>query len=92
MKVIPETCCAHQIRYLRFLIITQRVLLVEQCLITRPEHLSPPSVFCGVHIAQSLVVCVVILDRCLKLVHFRLLNVLSVLPQLMASEYLFGIF
>ena len=68
------------------------MLLVEQCLITVPEHLSPLSVFCEVHIGQSSVVCVVILDRCLKFVHFSLLIVLSALSQLMASEYLFGIF
>ena len=38
--------------------LTRRVSLVEQVLLTLPEHLSSPLVFSGVRVAQSLVFCV----------------------------------
>ena len=37
--------------------LTRRVPLVEQVLLTLPEHLSSPPVFSGVHVTRSLVLC-----------------------------------
>jgi hypothetical protein len=45
--------------------LTWRVPLVEQKLITLPEHLNSPPVFCGVRITRSLVLYVWFVDRCL---------------------------
>ena len=44
---------------------TRRVPLVEQELLTLPEHVSSPPVFSGVHVTRSLVLCVCFVDRCL---------------------------
>jgi hypothetical protein len=41
------------------------VSLVEQELLTLPEHLSSPSVFSGVRVTRSLVLYVCFVDRCL---------------------------
>jgi len=59
------------------------VPLVEQELHTILEHLSSPSVFSGVHVTRSLVLCVCFVD-CLAVV-------LSVL-LFTDSDYPFGIF
>jgi hypothetical protein len=40
--------------------------LVEQELLTLPEHLSSPPVFSGVFGTRSLVLCVCFVDRCLS--------------------------
>jgi hypothetical protein len=40
--------------------------LVEQELLTLPEHLSSPPVFSGVCVTRSLVLCVYFVDRCLS--------------------------
>ena len=45
---------------------TRWVLLVEQELLTLPEHLSSPLVFSGVCVIRSLVLCVCFVDRCLS--------------------------
>jgi hypothetical protein len=45
--------------------LTRRVSLVEQELLTLPEHLSSPSVFSGVRVTRSLILCVCFVDRCL---------------------------
>ena len=45
--------------------LTRRVPLVEQKLLTLPEHLSSPPVFSGIHVTQSSVLCVCFVDRCL---------------------------
>ena len=50
--------------YHRICRLTRRVPLVEQELLTLPEHLSSPPVFSGVHITRSLVLCVCFVDRC----------------------------
>jgi len=50
--------------------VTQRVSLVEQELITLPEHLSSPLVFSGVCVTRSLVVYVCFVDRCLSFCTF----------------------
>jgi hypothetical protein len=63
-------------------------LLVEQELLTLPDHLSSPPVFNGVHVTRSLVLCVCFVDRCLSF----LAIVLSVLLRFTDSDYPFGIF
>ena len=50
--------------------LTRRMSLVEQELLTRPEHLSSPPVFCRVFVTQSLVLCVCFVDRCLSFCPF----------------------
>ena len=61
----------------------------EQELTTLPEHLSSLPVFSGVHVTQSLVLCVF----CRSLfILFRLDIVLSALLRFMDSDYSFGIF
>ena len=39
---------------------------MKQVLLTLPEHLSSPLVFCGVHVIRSSVLCVCFVDRCLS--------------------------
>ena len=51
--------------YHRVTRVTRRVTLVEQELLTLPEHMSPSPVFSGVRVTQSLVLCVCFVDRCL---------------------------
>ena len=46
--------------------LTRRVPLVEQELMTLPEHLCSSPVFCGVRITRSLVLCVCFVYRCLS--------------------------
>ena len=43
------------------------ISLVEQEVFTLPEHLSSPTVFSGVRVTRSLVLCVYFADRCLYL-------------------------
>ena len=50
--------------------LTRRVTLVEQELLTLPEHLSSPPVFSGVRFTRSLVLCVCFVDRCLSFCPF----------------------
>ena len=53
--------------------LTLRVQLVEQELPTIPEHLnSPPPVYSGVRVTQSLVWCVCFVNRCLCICPFSL--------------------
>ena len=66
--------------------LTWRVQLVEQELITLPEHLSSPPDFSGVRVTRSLVLCV---GRFLSLIVLAI--ELSVL-QFTTSGYPFGIF
>jgi hypothetical protein len=46
--------------------LTRWMPLVEQELLTLPEHPSSPPIFCGVRVTQSLVLCVCFVDRCLS--------------------------
>ena len=48
----------------------RRVPLVEQELLTLPEHLSSSSVLSGVRVTRSLVLCVCFVDRCLSFCTF----------------------
>jgi hypothetical protein len=50
--------------------LTRRVPLVEQELLTLPEHLSSPPVFSGVRVTRSLVLYVCFVDRCLSFCTF----------------------
>jgi hypothetical protein len=43
---------------------------VKQNLLTRPEHLRSPSVFSGVRVTRSLVLCVCVVYRCLSFCTF----------------------
>jgi hypothetical protein len=45
--------------------LTRRVPLVEQELLTLPQHLSSPPVFSGIRVTRSLVLYVYFVDRCL---------------------------
>ena len=71
--------------------LTRRVPLVEQQLLTHPEHLSSPSVFSRVRVTRSLVLCVCFVHCNLLFVLFLLVIVLSVL-RFTDSDYPFGIF
>ena len=66
--------------------------LVEQELLSLPEHLSSPPVFSGVRDTRSLVLYVCFVDRCLSFVLFLLAIVLSVLLRYTDSDFPFGIF
>ena len=46
------------------------VRTVEQELLILPEHLSSPSVFSGIRVTRSLVLCVCFVDRCLSFCTF----------------------
>jgi hypothetical protein len=52
--------------------LTRRVPLVEQELLTLPEHLSSPPVFSGVCVTRSLALYVCFVDRCLSFCTFAL--------------------
>jgi hypothetical protein len=67
------------------------VPLVEQELLTLPDHLSSSRVFSGVRIIRSLVVCLCFVDRYLSFCFFPLAIVLSVL-RYTDPEYPFFIF
>ena len=59
--------------------LTRRVPLVEQGLLTLPEHMSSPPVFSGVRVTPSLVLYVCFVDRRLSFCTFSLAIVFSVL-------------
>jgi len=65
---------------------------VEQELLILPEHPSSTSVFSGIRVTRSLVLCVCVLDSWLFFVLFLLANVLFVLLRFTNSDYPFGIF
>ena len=50
--------------------LTRQVSLVEQELLTLPQHLSSPPVFSGVRVTRSLVLYVCFVDRCLSFCTF----------------------
>ena len=52
--------------------LTWRVSLVEQELLTLPDHLSSSPVFGGVRVNPSLVLCVCFVDRCLSVLFWPL--------------------
>jgi len=50
--------------------LARRMSLVEQELLTLPDHLSSPPVFSGVRVTRCLVLCVCFVDRCLSFCTF----------------------
>ena len=50
--------------------LTRQLPLVEQQLLTLPEHMSSSPVFNGVRVTQSLVLCICFVDRCLSFCTF----------------------
>jgi hypothetical protein len=73
------------------LTITQQVPLVEQELLTLPDHPSSPLIFVRVCVVQSPVFHVLFYIS-LSVILFLLAIVLSVFLQFMASDYHIGIF
>ena len=73
-------------------ILTRRVALVEQGLLTLRDHLSSASVFSEVRVTRFLALCVCFVDRCLSFFLFLLKIVLSVLLRFTDSDYPFDIF
>ena len=67
--------------------LTRRVPIVEQELLTHPEHLSSPPAFSNVRVTRSLVLCVCFVDRCLSFCAFSL----CCLCRFTDSDYPFGI-
>ena len=68
------------------------VPLVEQELLTIPEHLSSPPVFSGVRVTRSLALCECLVDRCLLLCLFFPLAIVFSVLRYTHSDYPFGIF
>ena len=64
--------------------LTRRVSLVEQELLTFPEHLSSTQVCSGVRVTRYLVLCLCFVDRFLSF--FLLAIVLSVLLRYLESD------
>jgi hypothetical protein len=69
--------------------LTWRVQLVEQELITLPEHLSSPPDFSGARVTRSFALCVCFVGRFL---FFILLVIMLSVLQFTTSGYPFGIF
>jgi len=68
--------------------------LVEQEIRILPEHLSSPSVFSGVGVTRSLVLCVCFVDRCLSFCTFTFDHIIVLFVPLRCtdSDYPVGIF
>jgi hypothetical protein len=74
---VPRPSLVLEGKYINIYLITvfvtriiRRVQLVEQELLTLPEHLSSRPDFSGVHGTRSLVLCVCFVDRCLSFCTF----------------------
>ena len=63
-----------------FLVLRRQVPLVEEALLTLPDHLNSPPVFRGVRVTGSLVLCVSFVDSCLSFLLSVLSNYESLLP------------
>jgi hypothetical protein len=73
--------------------VTQRLPQVEQERFTLPEHLSSPSVFCRVRVAQYLVFYIAFCRSLFVILSFFfLVIVLLLLLRFTASDYPFGVF
>ena len=72
--------------------LTRRVPLVEQELLTLPEHLSLPPVFTGVRVTRSLVLYVCFVDRCLSFCTFSFCHCVVCSSSIYDSDCPFGIF
>ena len=72
--------------------LTRRVPLVEQELLTLPEHLSSPPVFSGVRVTRSLVFYVCFVDRCLPFCTFSFRHCVVCSSSIYGFWLPFGIF
>ena len=70
----------------------RRVSHVGQELLTLPDHLCSPPVFCEVRITQSLVFCVVFCRSLFVFCHFSFGHCIVCLLWFTAPDYHFGIF
>ena len=61
-------------------------------LLTLPKHLNSPTVFSGVHIPRSLVLCVCLVDRCLSFCPFSFCHCVVCSSSIYGSDYPFGNF
>jgi hypothetical protein len=66
--------------------------LVEQELLTLPEHRSSPPVFSGVRVTRSLVPCVCFVDRCLSFCPFSFDHCIICSALIYGYDYICGIF
>jgi hypothetical protein len=62
--------CKTELHRMQTFVINIEFLLVEQELLTLPEHLSSSSIFSGVGVTPYLVICVFFVDRCLSFCTF----------------------
>ena len=92
VKTLPSSLLIHDFKYIIEFVtrVTRQVSLVDQELLTLPEHLSSTLVISGVCVARSLVSCVVFCR--LLFVFFLLAIVLSFLLLFTDCDYSFGIF
>ena len=72
--------------------VTRQVSLVEQELLTLPNHLSSPPVCNGVRVTRYLVLCVCFVDRCLSFCTFSFRHCVVCSSSYTNSDYPFGIF
>jgi hypothetical protein len=72
--------------------VTGRVALVEQKLLSLPEHMCSSPLLSGVRVAQSLVLCVMFCRLLFVFWSFSLGHCIFYLIRFMASDYPFGIF
>jgi hypothetical protein len=72
--------------------LTRRVPLVEQELLTLPEHLSSPPIVSGVRVARTLVLYVCFVDRCLSVCTFSFGHCVVCSSLIYVSDCPFGIF
>ena len=86
LKVMGILCHFQQYVCYKRMGITRRVQLVEQELLTLPEHLSSTQVFRGVCVTRSLVLYVCFVDRYLSFCTFSFAIVLSVLLRYTGSD------
>ena len=71
--------------------LTRRMSLLEQELLTIPEHLGSPPVYSGVRVTRSLVLCACFVDHCLSFCTFSFDHCV-VCSSIYDSDYLLGIF
>ena len=70
----------------------RRVPLVEQELLTLPEHLSSSPILSGIRVTRSLVLCVCFLNNCVSFCPFSLGHRVVCPFSIYDSDYPFGIF
>jgi hypothetical protein len=70
----------------------RQVPLVEQKLLTLPDHLSSPPVFSGVRVTRFFALCVCFVDRCLSYCTFSFGHCVVFSSTYTDSDYSFGFF